>query len=625
MITKMTKYDFIVHHSDYDDFLLKLRQTGVVHIATLQQGTEAYESLRDKYTEQQHTASQIELCQQLIDLDHKTKQKNGQPPTVPSITTPNLTLQQGRDIASQFDELQKQQEQLLQEKNSIQREIQRMLPWGDFSRESIDRLTSSGQCIEFFTCQQRAWSDTWLETYNAFIINTVGSTIYFVTINPQPVVGIEAETFIFSDKDSAQLNADYRQAATQCSEHNEVILQFAARHLADLQQLSALINDNITLDRIHINTIHAADDAIMVLEGYCPDGVKNQLDTMLATEGIYYQASEPEAEDCVPIKLHNNRFTRMFESLTGMYGMPIYQEFDPTPILAPFFLLFFAMCMGDAGYGLILILFGLGLKSGKIRMSMFDGLGPIITTLGVGTAVIGFFLGTAFGIDLYSASWMPQSLKSVMIKGEVAGFDIQMILAIVIGVFHLCLAMTVKAIGYTKRWGFAKSICTWGWLLLIVGGISTVLLAVGSLISAEAAQYVLIAIGAISALGIYIFNDTKRNVFINIGAGLWDTYNMATGLLGDTLSYIRLYALGLAGGMLGGAFNNLGAMILGDEPSILLYIPYVLILILGHTLNLAMSALGAFVHPLRLTFVEYFKNAGYEGKGEKYTPFAKTA
>jgi V/A-type H+-transporting ATPase subunit I len=127
-----------------------------------------------------------------------------------------------------------------------------------------------------------------------------------------------------------------------------------------------------------------------------------------------------------------------------------------------------------------------------------------------------------------------------------------------------------------------------------------------------------IVIGTLSALGIYIFNTPGRNPLMNIGAGLWDTYNMATGILGDVLSYIRLFALGLAGGMLGQAFNNLAEMVRGDN--FLTWLPFVLILLFGHVLNILMSSLGAFVHPLRLTFVEYFKNAGYEGKGEKYNP-----
>ena len=126
----------------------------------------------------------------------------------------------------------------------------------------------------------------------------------------------------------------------------------------------------------------------------------------------------------------------------------------------------------------------------------------------------------------------------------------------------------------------------------------------------------------LSVLAIFIFNKPGRNPLLNIGAGLWDTYQMATGVLGDLLSYIRLYALGLAGGMLGGVFNNLAQMIMGAEPT-WQFIPAILILLFGHVLNLLMSCLGAFVHPLRLTFVEYFKNSGYEGKGVKYNPLKK--
>ena len=96
---------------------------------------------------------------------------------------------------------------------------------------------------------------------------------------------------------------------------------------------------------------------------------------------------------------------------------------------------------------------------------------------------------------------------------------------------------------------------------------------------------------------------------------------MATGILGDVLSYIRLFALGLAGGMLGAAFNDLGTMVLGDGG--INWVFFILILVVGHVLNLLMSCLGAFVHPLRLNFVEYFKNAGYEGKGKTYNPLKK--
>jgi V/A-type H+-transporting ATPase subunit I len=210
-----------------------------------------------------------------------------------------------------------------------------------------------------------------------------------------------------------------------------------------------------------------------------------------------------------------------------------------------------------------------------------------------------------------------------MIVGEVdipgvGVLNIQMLLAMGIGIFHICVAMTVKAICYTKRYGIKENIATWGWLVLIVGGILVGLLALGKLVSPAAIKWALIAVGGISALAIYIFNTPGRNPLVNVGAGLWDTYNMATGILGDVLSYLRLFALGLAGGMLGQAFNNLALSVKGD--AFMTWVPFVLILLAGHLINILLSSLGAFVHPMRLTFMEYFKNAGYEGKGSAYNP-----
>jgi len=253
---------------------------------------------------------------------------------------------------------------------------------------------------------------------------------------------------------------------------------------------------------------------------------------------------------------------------------------------------------------------------------MFEGLGPIITVLGIGTFVVGLFLGTAFGVSLLDVSWYPDALKSLIISGNVAGFDVQMVLALGIGVFHICLAMVVKALCYTKRFGLGETISIWGWVLLVVGGLIVAAMSMLLELPTETTKWIIIGIGAVSALAIFVFNKPGRNPLLNIGAGLWDTYNMATGLLGDVLSYVRLYALGLAGGMLGGSFNSIALMVLGENAT-WQWLPFVLILLFGHVLNILMSSLGAFVHPLRLTFVEYFKNSGYEGKGTLYQPFAK--
>ena len=347
--------------------------------------------------------------------------------------------------------------------------------------------------------------------------------------------------------------------------------------------------------------------------------IKEELDRM----SLYYLSEPAKASDNPPVQLRNNWFARNFETLTGMYGMPVYDEFDPTPILAPFFLLFWSFCMGDAGYGLILIALGMLLRKGDFDLLGLKKHWRLVTTLGVGTFVIGIFLGTFFGVNLKEISWIPAGLRKLMLVGklEIAGtaYDITMIAAIAIGIFHICLAMVIKAVGITKRAGFKQAISTWGWVTLVVGGLVVAGLALTHVLNAAATKIAIIAVGVLSVLGIFIFNKPGRNPLLNIGSGLWDTYQTATGLLGDVLSYIRLYALGLAGGMLGGAFNQIGTMLLGTNPT-WQWLPFIVIVLFGHALNFAMSCLGAFVHPLRLTFVEYFKNSGYEGKGLDYSP-----
>lgn len=577
MITQMKKYTFLVFHREYEAFLEQLREVGVVHVTEKAAGL----------------AEDAHLQELLAKADNARK----------------LIAQGAPD-------------QLLQEKAALesriaatQKEVNKMAIWGDFSAERIAQLKEAGYTLRYFTCPKKLFQEEW-----GIVVAEQGAMVYFVQVNNADDAPEGCQEQYLNEKSAADLQKDVEGLNGLLVAQNARIELWAKENIPALENELNELQQQIDWKRVTLNTASEADGSLKVLEGFCPIDQVAALDAMLQKQEVYYQAEDPTAEDNTPIKLRNNKFTQLFESLTGMYGWPNYGEFDPTPILAPFFLLFFAMCMGDAGYGILLIIIGLLIAKKKLNIAMFEGLGPIITVLGVGTTVVGFFLGTFMGIDLYNAEWVPQALKNVMIKGDVMGYDIQMVLAICIGVFHICLAMVVKAICYTKQFGFKENIATWGWLLLIVGGLIVAILGL-TILPENVFKWALITVGAVSALAIYIFNTPGRNPLINIGAGLWDTYNMATGILGDVLSYIRLYALGLAGGMLGAAFNNLGSMVLGDN--VITWLPFALIVIFGHALNLAMSALGAFVHPLRLTFVEYFKNSGYEGKGTLYQPFKK--
>ena len=589
MITQMKKYTFLVFHREYEAFLEQLRDLGVVHVTEKAAGV----------------ADDAHLQELLVKADNTRK-----------------LIAQGAP-----DQLLNEKAALEQRIAATQKEADKMAIWGDFSAERMEQLKAAGYTLRYFSCPKKLFQEEW-----GIVVAEQGATVYFVQVTSSGeeamrLLGDEASVCqeqYLNQKSAADLMKDVEGLNGLLVAQNARIELWAKENIPALEEELKQLQEQIDWKRVTLNTDSEADGSLKILEGFCPIDQVAALNAVLEKQEVYYQAEDPTAEDNTPIKLRNNKFTQLFESLTGMYGWPNYGEFDPTPILAPFFLLFFAMCMGDCGYGILLIIIGVLIAKKKLNIEMFDGLGPIITVLGVGTTVVGFFLGTFMGISLPDAKWVPEALKSVMLTGEVMGYSIQMVLALCIGVFHICLAMVVKAICYTKQFGFKENIATWGWTLLIVGGLLVAILGM-TVLPAALFKWAIIAVGTVSALAIYIFNTPGRNPLINIGAGLWETYNMATGILGDVLSYIRLYALGLAGGMLGAAFNNLGLMVMGGtvEGATWQWLPFVLILVLGHVLNLAMSALGAFVHPLRLSFVEYFKNAGYEGKGTLYKPFKK--
>ena len=610
MITKMTKYSFILMSGEKEGFLEQLQELGVVDISrSVKPVDQDSAEMLARATRVKKTIEALEGIDYTKDADFEAISK-----ATVSVETDPVTFVE--ENLARLGELKIS-------RDNVEKQMKSRLPWGTYDQKAIDGLREIGYIVRYYCVDRKRFDENWASGYAIQIVSETKDKIWFVTVAQKdepysfPVTELNAPegTFADAEKEAARISEE----TILC----KAGLLNAKDYIPALKE--SCNNELVNLDRYLAEEAgeSAAEEHITVFTGFAPVENEVELTAKFDEMGVFYLKEEAVEEDNPPIKLKNGWFARQFESFTGMYGMPVYSEFDPTAILAPFYLLFFAMCLGDAGYGIVLFLFGLMLNKGWVKFAMFDGLGTIISILGAGTMVVGTVLGTFFGMSLYEAAWVPQWLKSCMIVGdvEVPGmgmFNIQMLLALAIGVFHICLAMTVKAIGYTKRFGFKQNLSTWGWLLLIVGGLITAILAAGKLISPEATKWVVIVIGTLSALGIYIFNTPGRNPLMNIGAGLWDTYNMATGILGDVLSYIRLFALGLAGGMLGQAFNNLAGMVKGD--SFITWIPFVLILLFGHVLNILMSSLGAFVHPLRLTFVEYFKNAGYEGKGEKYNP-----
>lgn len=606
MVTKMTKYSFILLSEQTEGFLNSLQELGVVDISrSLKPIDEQSSEMLAEADRAKKALSILAACKAGSDKDFKF---DGCPVDA-VLETQDRIAEISAEIAA------------------AKKEIAVRQPWGSFRSEDIHKLESQGLKLRFYSCMKKKFDPSWAEIQPLEVISETESKVFFVTVSPAeeeysfPIEAVPAP-------EGSVNEAEEKLSLLQSKLEKEQQL------LANLKSCSDEIRKayNDSLSRLDLYFAEAAtekavDNYLTVLTGFAPTSDEQRLCASFDSMDIYYSHEAATKEDNPPVKLKNNWFAKNFEVLTGMYGVPAYDEFDPTPVLGPFFMLFFAMCMGDAGYGILLMLIALVLRL-KMKDSSLGKMHRLIAFLGGMTFVVGIFLGTFFGMSILEASWAPAWLKGLCIDGwfpdaKIAGFPVQMVLAVAIGVLHICLAMIIKTINFTKRFGFKKTVATWGWTTLIVGGLVVVSLGMTEVLSAEAFKWTIIALAVVSGLAIYVFNTPGRNPLLNIGSGLWDTYNMVTGLLGDVLSYIRLYALGLAGGMLGNAFNIMGTMILDIPVPGVNWVFCIIILIFGHVLNLAMSCLGAFVHPLRLTFVEYFKNSGYEGSGAKYNPLTK--
>ena len=609
MVEKMTKYSFILLDEETEGFLLQLQELGVVDIT------------RARKPIDEDSAAMLEKAgaeKRALTILRKTDFKED--PDREAIEAAAGTAECRGDYSTEAIETEARLKDLQTALYNARKTAKARSPWGEFDKAAIGSLERQGLKIRFYTVPRKSFTESWAELYPLQIISEDKNSVWFVT------VAGNSEEYSFPVKECQAPDGSAKDAEEEAARISREIIEQKGlllkltEHTDDIGKEYDRILTDLDLYLAGASAEQAAENRINVFTGFAPSGMDGKLAGEFDRMGVFYIAEQAVEEDNPPIKLKNNRFASMFEVLTGMYGMPEYREYDPTPVLAPFFLLFFALCMGDAGYGIILMLISIFLKK---KMPGMAKLAPLVMTLGIGTFFIGIFMHSFFGFDLLTVDFIPEWLKKCMLNGDVAGFPAAMVLAIGIGIFNTCVAMVMKAMCYTHRFGLKENLGTWGWTILVVGGIILGGITLLGLLRSEVAKWIFIVLAIISGLGIYIFNKPGRNPFVNIGAGVWDTYNMATGLLGDTLSFIRLYALGLAGGMLGSTFNMFGGMIMDGCPVPgLNWLLFAVIFVIGHTLNIALSCLGAFVHPLRLTFVEFFKNSGYEGSGKAYNPLS---
>ncbi len=629
MILPMRKLSLLIFYRDYQTFLEELREKGVVHIHENKKRSAEDEELKQKFVVMKRIGEMIKQLSKRIPETKETFTELSERWTQAIRPKDKLAFYQqvfyagerleeesevsGLDLLAFLENQFKRMEHIDQQVASLEKEGLAYGPWGDLPEEQIGGLRKAGWDLRFFTVPDRKYLPEWEDKYNAFVVNQEKGQKYFVTVLPRETEEYpEADAVSFPQMSAEQIRQQVARLKTEketVAGNLAKIAAFSAEYLKDLKVRVAEDTDTLKVKDAAITLL---EEKVMALEGWVPEAIADDMDHWLADKGVAYELEAPTEQDNPPILLKNNKFARLFEFIGELYSLPNYREIDLTPFFAPFFVLFFGFCLGDAGYGL-LILLGITLYKFKAKPAVK----PILSLaqwLGISTVIMGIVGGTFFGIQLLDVQvpWM-EKMKAYMLDSQQL-FN----LALIIGAVQIIFGMFLKVANQWKQYGFAATLPTIGWLVLILGeGLCYWLSTKGY--AMDIPMYV---VGAVAGLLIFVFNNIRRNVFINIGAGLWDSYNMVTGLLGDTLSYIRLFALGISSAVLGLVFNDLAMNMSPDVPGVKQLV-MLIILLFGHSVNLFMAGLGSFVHPMRLTFVEFYKNAGFEGGGKKYQPYGK--
>jgi len=606
MIVSMKKINILLFHKVSNEFLYKLQSLGLVHIVEKQiQDTELLNNANIK--------KKIDALVKLFSIKKGVKQ-----------VSYDRTLESLIDYAIS---LQDKKQNVLNSLLDEERKLKIFQPWGSYNTETFEKLKKQNIFIKFYKVSLKAFNKIKNnKNLNIEIINQLEGSVYFVLISEDLNLKLNFEEYIFP-------NGTYDTTINNIQHLKKELVELEEKILDLGKYYDFLIKNYVTLENLikfQTAKLSLANhyEKINALEAWIPVDKEKQLKSFLDNEDfIYYTIETPSTEDkpeSIPILLKNNKFSKLFEPITKLFSLPNYTELDVTPFFAPFFALFFGLCLGDAGYGVILLIASLIVLFKVKALKSFAFLGIFFS---LATVLWGVLSGTLFGINLFE--------NKIAILSNLASFEsIHMFyLALLIGLFQIIFAMFVKVINISIHKGFIYSISSIGWIFLVFSVVGFYLkgqnpvegFTLGELVINFYKTFnskILMFLAFLGVLLILLFNDLKASLPLRIGKGLWELYGI-TGFFGDLLSYIRLFALGISSAILGTVVNALAKSFLELKIPGLSHVLFIVFLVVGHTGNLLLAALGAFVHSLRLTFVEFYKNTGFIGGGKPFTPFIK--
>ncbi|PKN62331.1 MAG: hypothetical protein CVU57_24865 [Deltaproteobacteria bacterium HGW-Deltaproteobacteria-15] len=636
MIVKMRKITFIGMESQKEKFLERLQEIGVAHLILPKEAVEAQDLAKElaRVTETRKflatkapagmAAKQTaeEKTRHEMNTLPVTVQVSGQGAVAPGVTVSKTSIVSPRgfdgssfsskipgtlnasEICSQRESLAQREARLQTEIVALRKEIGTQEPWGDFRVEDLESLQAKGLHVGFFRVAQKAFESLPLENVYHQVISIANGEVCFITLSFEAApLNIPEERM--SSKSLSGLQGELNARKEELKEIESAYAGLAS-NLDTLIRSESELTNLLSYRRAALNTATELEGRLFILKCWSPMPDKELIDKIGPSFTLHHYSEEPTDNDAVPVALANKRAFESGEDLVKVYSYPNYADFDPSGIVLYFFAVFFGMILGDAGYGATLLILTFILQ----RKFKSDSPGAVrffrlMYLLGASTVIYGIISAGYFGVSISPEN--PLNKLMILDFNTKEGQNRIMLLSIIIGMIHISISLLIK---FKNSRDFAAL----GWVPVIWGGYFLVSSQMGQGVDNPPAKYVLIAGLAV----VFLFSSTKKNLILRAAEGL-------NGLLGivqifsDVLSYLRLFALGIATVYMAQTFNMLADDIAKGVPWFG-YIIAALILIVGHLVNLLLGIMGGVIHGLRLNFLEWYRWC-FVGDGVVYKPF----
>ncbi|MEM8968585.1 MAG: V-type ATPase 116kDa subunit family protein [Bacteroidota bacterium] len=602
------KLDLLAHRDERETIISVLQELGVIHLEL--DHTFRNDRIDDLELQKSRLTKTIAFVQE---------QEGTSTDTPSSATSENLTVD---EVVNRVTELRLKQEKDAQQAELLRKQRQKLTPWGNFDPNRLTQLAQAGIQVSFYIAPQKDFKKFDFDQLTYQVIHQSLDQVYLVVFSTGRTPELPFSKVELPAGRIPEIQAKEQALTRQRADAAKSARSYLA-YLPTLNTALVKLENEWMLNLANGSYQEYAEGSILHLTGWFPANMEGRLLHYLKSEKLSYSISEPVAGDTVPVLLKNPKYPKLFEAITKIFQLPSYYEMDLTPFIAVFYPILFAYCLGDAGYGLILLFAAtLGwftfLKDARSMAILGIVLGIFTTIMGVVKS------GSIFGLPIVDNSSHPIFIylsQYVVIPDDQGVVFNAFNVALLIGVVQILTGILVSIYNKIHYQNLVAGLPQIGKLLIVVGLIwvfladsqGVVVLQPGALV-----RKLLLVVGVLLVLG---FHDMKQSPLVRVASGILPLFFILTGILGDVLSYVRLFALGVASSVLGLVVNQIAVSIMGDR---WWGIPLgIVFLLFGHGLNLALATLGAFVHPLRLTFVEFYNNANFEGGGVAYKPLRK--